>query len=399
MRLRVVVIRLAACGTLALVATSITPATATTGESWPQFGHDAQIDGFNPQETTLGASNVASLHIIGTFRPPAHMGFSCGGDEVGEAVVSNGTVYGIGPSAINTSNGTTRWQQVAWSCPAGAAVIGNTVYAAGGVDPATTGVYAFTTASGLPRWSSSWFSQSFGPPTYYRNVLYWTATQLVTLSAKTGVLMKGSSTPGFGSLLNGPAAIAVDSQGNASVVYATAASGNTGTIYAYNPKTMALLWSASPGDGIIGSPAVSGTDVFFADDSHLYAYTEAGASRWSAAISGFPYRVIPASAYGRVYVPTTSGVYAFDLLTGAVDWVADSPTSYQRDGNQLDQLAVANGVVYGIDASHHLKAINAATGSVLASVPLTGSYPIASVAVDQGALWINSLSGVMELKP
>ena len=160
---------------LAAVVAVAAPAKAAPGDWW-QFGYTAANTRFNPNETTIGPSNVGGLVLGAYFGDPAVAGgrvfvsaggrlrarsaatgallWSRPGASGGTApAVTGGVVYSTGVEngvwrlfARSVDSGALRWQR-ALSGSAGLAVAGGRVLAATSAE-----LRAFDAVTGTPRW-------------------------------------------------------------------------------------------------------------------------------------------------------------------------------------------------------------------------------------------------------
>ncbi|TAM87876.1 hypothetical protein EPN42_10395, partial [bacterium] len=100
----------------ATLSSSPTPPPSTKYVDWSTFGFDLARSGYNPKETTIGASNVANLHQIWSLgfggpllaEPVLASGVSVNGSS--QNVLYVGTQTGLF-TAVNADNGSVLWQK------------------------------------------------------------------------------------------------------------------------------------------------------------------------------------------------------------------------------------------------------------------------------------------------
>jgi outer membrane protein assembly factor BamB len=133
-------------------ARGLAPAGAQTHASvdWPTFGFDLQRTGFNPNESTIGTSNVTNLHTVWSD--------NLGGAIFGQPVVAAGVATASGTLdlvyvgtktgrfvALNAANGSVVWKRqlgtLTYACVGGTAHTG--VDRAGMIDRPNNRIYVF----------------------------------------------------------------------------------------------------------------------------------------------------------------------------------------------------------------------------------------------------------------
>jgi outer membrane protein assembly factor BamB len=337
---------------LAAVLAVATPAQAASGDWW-QFGYTAANTRFNPNETTIGPSNVGRLRLGARQTPLVGVPGSSPAVEATGLVVANGHAYvnawgGEGTSGTLIAYSVSGGFQEAWRQRAGCysasptvhlgiAFLGSIACRPSGDDG---GVYAFDGTTG----QSLWYSQQLigqgeedasnvaatnGAVYFsiYPNAVYGGDNALVSLDARTGAVRW--QTAGF----FGPPAVA------GGRVFVNSPSG----LDARSASTGALLWSRTPGGGLWIAPAVSNGVVYVTGTENgvfkLFAYAATnGALRWTRTLTGQNIYSWLAVAGGRVIVATSSGLYAYDAASGAPRW--------SRALAANSSPAVANGLVY-----------------------------------------------------
>jgi hypothetical protein len=336
---------------LAAVLAVAAPAKAAPGDWW-QFGYTAANTRFNPNETTIGPSNVGRLRIGARQTPLVGVPGSSPGVDATGLVVANGHAYvnawgGEGTSGTLISysvNGLQEaWRQRTGCYSASPAVhlgivfLGSIACRPSGDDG---GVYAFDATTGQRLWYSqgligqgeedaSNVAATNGAVYFsiYANAVYGGDNALVSLDARTGAV-RWQAAGYFGT----PAVAG-------GRVFVNALSG----LEARSASTGALLWSRTPGGDVWWSaPAVSNGVVYVTGTENgvfkLFAYAATnGALRWTRTLSAQNYNWL-AVAGGRVLVATSSGLHAYDAASGAPRW--------SRAVAPYSSPAVANGLVY-----------------------------------------------------
>jgi outer membrane protein assembly factor BamB len=330
---------------------------------WAQFRFGPDGTGFNPFESTIGASNVAALQP--------------------------------------------RWSEVSgipsWESPP--VVAGGVVYASTcglqnpqGEGPCAYGsrLDAFDAATGSAKWSFAKGPNVFGTgyppaPAVANGVVYdMSGSVLHAVDASTG-LQRWAQSTGIG--VNSSALVVADG-----AVYV--ASGDA--VFAYNATTGALLWSSTVGDGgdeFPKVPAVANGLVYTTLDGQLSALdANTGKLRWSVPPTVYSGGSSPAVAKGVVYVDDGNTLFGFNATTGAQVWSAVAPSGWSWQGSP----AVANGVVYLAANYFHsgeLDAFNATTGAPVWSASTPGpdgiSSSASSPAVANGVVYLGVDDGFL----
>lgn len=281
------------------------PIPPNANSNCAMFGYNLQHTHYNPNETTITASNVSQLTLdwtasVWTYASP---------------VYANGIVYvpGFNGSlyAFNANTGGTLWVTplaTSW-INATAAVAGGIVYAGSG-DGKLNALNASTGA------------------------ILWTSTANNVFD---------NSSP---ALANGIVYIGTDN----------------GTFYAFNATTGATLWTytaTSTKLASITSPAVVNGIVYFSSDNgSVYALDAiTGALKWSTPIPDL-YHSAPAVVNGILYIGANN-FYALNANTGAIIWLSTANKGFGGSP------AVVNGIVYDGSYDRNVYAFNATTGSVI----------------------------------
>ena len=291
---------------LAASAIALTAGRASAAD-WLQLGFGPAHNGFNPNETTIGASNVSSLHKV--WATP-----NLFDEQQSQPIVANGRLFvntgDDGGPNLNVFNATTG--AFLWSAPSGEFSTGTPAVAGGLVivpDSLGGGLFAFhaggcgATFCGAPVWQTAEMTgtSSGQSPTVANGVVYFA--------------------DGDGRISAWPAA-------------------GCGT------STCHRLWSGGIGGGSsMATPAVANGKVYVATD-RLRVFDAAGcgaatcAPLWTAPLpTATPW---PAIVYrGFVYVASGTKLVAFDasgcgaatcsrLWTGGVGTIIETPPSARR---------------------------------------------------------------------
>lgn len=360
-------------------------------QTWAQYGHDGGLTGFNPDESTINAGNVAGL--TEAFR--VHLGGPGGLAQWSSPAVVGGVVYAVDDSnrlvafdahAGPSCSGAPLVCPPTWSGhqyfggqPAGPAVSAGVVFVGETSGPSLVAYDAAgsTNCTGAPKvcepiWTSSDTSGSWGSPKVANGLVYIVDRDRLVLKVYdaagdrgcTGVpktcaaLWQGSVGPSYATVaIAGSTAFVLDRDG---VLWAFDATG-TGCTGATLPKTCLPKWTTAANGPTLSFPAVAGGTVFVTAGTTLSAFDAAGSTgcsgtpkvctaMWTAGSgSAFsPGQGGPTVAYGTVFVGGSAGVQAYDVA-GATScsgspktclplWSAPSPT--------WSSIGVANGVVY-----------------------------------------------------
>lgn len=233
---------------------------------WPIAHYDNSRTGFNPNEFSLGPSNVGKLAEVWTF--PA-----CG-SAVDPPAIANGVAY------------------VSADCRVGMYTYSLTLYAVN----ARTGALLWQSPLGV---SHSDCEGSY-PPAVSNGVVYvGSCYGMYALNAGTGAKLWQNAD--VGSVISNPLYANGAAVANGMVYLA----GGGGNVYALNASTGALVWEFSTAYGTYGSPALADGAVYVAPiDGVVYALDPAtGAVLWMSART--PSTEIvgpPSSANGVVYI-------------------------------------------------------------------------------------------------
>lgn len=291
-----------------------------------------------------------------------------------------------------------------------------------------TGLYALDQGSGRTVWGPALIPPTNSALTAYdggRVFVQSDAAVIRAFDGRTGAPAWTTTLPGQ-PFSNNVAPTAING-----TVY-TVAYGSGSTVYALSESTGGILWSAAANVGGQGSPAVTGTGVYLADDCNVYDLDPAtGAQIWlnSRGCSGGG-GVTPVVYHGLVYVRNTVGqpsltldastgarvgtfsagpapafdggqgfflvgrtLEAHDLGTGAVTWTFTAPPAFTDPVSGVGALvsapAVANGHVYVASSSGFLHALAEGTGQVAWSDHVGVAFQLperTGLAIGQGSL-------------
>ena len=360
---------------------------STSTANWSMFGHGPQRANTNPQEHTIGSSNVSHLVLDWKVEPSTSSGFI----ESSPAVV-NGILYVCAASQLHAYNATTG--QKLWDATAGGvtessspAVSNGIVYVAPGI--ADGNLYAFNAKTGARLWvaSSGGTNPTDASPVVVNGLVYenWGNDRLIAFNAQTGKrVWTVISTDGMD-------ASPTVSQG---ILYQGTIDGK---LFAFNASTGKKLWvdTIPDGNGIYSTPAVvNGTLyvntglVVYNNTPMLYAFNaKTGATIWHTdknVPNGQPYTLLSV-AHGMLYV-SSGDVAAFNAQTGAYLWT--TKTGGLATYPSSSPTAV-NNVVYVGSYEGNINAFNATTGAKLWSYT-TGSSVFSIPIVVNGILYVGS---------
>ena len=334
--------------------------TSTSSNNWAQFHYGAARNGSNPNETTLGTSNVGRLTM--KWRAWAN---STGGYSGSSPAISGGVVY-VGSDdtnvyAFNASTGSLVWKfKTGGKVDSSPAVVDGVVY----VGSNDGKVYALNASNGTKKWSFTTGDQiANGSPVVANGMVYIGSYDgyFRALDASNGMLKWKSSN--IWAMWKGGAI-------SGGIVYVGT---DKSMLYAFDGDTGATKWSKSLGGRVRSNPSVSNGTVYVGcDDGRLYAYNAtSGSLKWKTAVlpgaAPVLVRSSPAEAGGLVYITTSEGdgltanghTYAFDATSGVQEWVHGLP-----DMSGVSPV-VANGVVYSSTFGHNYYAYNAGNGKQL----------------------------------
>ena len=372
--------------------------TSACSVDWPQLGYGASHSGWSP-DTALSRD---SLHGLGSLVEKwyGQAGLNGSSPVVVKGVVyivSGATLYAFSTSPAPSCAGAVQACAPLWTArlaspsESSPAVVNNVVYVAANASPTTShNLYAFdalgvTHCSGIPKLCAP----------------LWTA-------------IVGSYQPNAPVVAGGVVYIA---SGFDAKLDAFDAAGNLGC--SGSPKTCVPLWTGSTGDGVLGSPAVTGGKAYLASGNGLVSVFDAAgnvacsgtpktcAPLWTATVGPMVLGT-PAVANGTLYISSTDNrLWAFDASgtngcsgtprTCAPLWTTASiPDAYT---NPNTSPAVANGVAYlGIGLEDDSGPIPTFSG-LLAAFDASGATNCAGTPRVCTPLWTAPTSGWIAGQP
>jgi outer membrane protein assembly factor BamB len=271
------------------VATTLTslPSSAGTDVDWKQFRFNKHHTGRNPFETTINASNVASLGLSWQA-------------QLGKLVLSSSPAVVNGVVYIGSSDGRL------WAYPANGC----------GQDLCT-----------VPLWKSTDVAQILSSPTVSKGVVY--VGSQTDFNSNDGKL-NAFSADGCGAaqcppLWQGLAGTESILESSPAVARGRVFIGAfDGKLYAFDRNgcgapTCQPLWTGSTGGTIESSPTVvKGVVYIGSDDGKLYAFDASGCGAsdcdplWTGSIGGPVFQSTPAVAKGKVFIGSDHALSAFD---------------------------------------------------------------------------------------
>ena len=241
-RARLLVHMLATALVVASLAMSGVEAAPET--DWPQFHFDAAHTGYNPNETTLGASNVSGLNRQwATALGP--------GGESSPAVVG-GTVF-VGADDANLRAVDAVTGAVRWTATTGAAIVLSSPAVADGrvfIGSSDQKLYAFDASTGAQLWNTSTDAAVASPPTVADGTVYAASDKLYALDPATGQVRWTADTGGP-VLFSAPSV--VDGK-----IYVGGFDTETlqGVLRGFDATTGERLWTATTFGAIQGAPVL-----------------------------------------------------------------------------------------------------------------------------------------------
>jgi len=261
-----------------------------------------------------------------------------------------------------------KWESEAYAFEFSSPVVSNgTVYIAA---DSPYGVSAIDAATGTVRWSHKTVDPATSSPTVAGKLVYVGTTHgIMALKVTTGKQLW---------YLHTPAVIAAATVAHG-VVYAS-----SNVLSAIDAATGALLWRA-PGAYFGSSPAVAKDVLYVGSERGLSAIDPTtGSTIWyfetDDPVSS------PAVLHGVVYFECNDGtIRALNASTGALIW--SRPLTTDGNDNSYASPAVARGVVYAAMGDGRLWALNATTGEVRWSRQTYASLE-SSPAVANGVVYV-----------
>ena len=404
---------------LALVPSLAASISHAAGVNWPQPGNNAAHTADNTAETTLSASNVASL--------AQRWSFTTGAQIDAPPVLQGKTVFALSTDgnlyALNAATGKLLWSYQVningapgnWGVVANAKMVfvncqldyDGSEYGGHG------GLCGLDAATGKLVWSWAIYdegvgnpvdSSPYGPPVLANNTLYigeadsgsfYHVGYMIALNSTTGIPQWGVGNcgdTGFNdcNYVSGapPAAI------KGSVFYnagdQSGPPGNAGAVCRWALDASAPAWCAYTTDSGL-APSLSGGKVLFEQaqntGTQIVALNEStGAAEWTTNVTATgSSHFAPAVADDKAYFNIGGSLYAVSAKNGKVAWLY---TAGGAAGGIASGLSVANGVVYAecTSGAGQLCAFNATTGALLASIGIGGARG-AGVIVANGAVF------------
>lgn len=389
----IVVLTLAASG----IATSLTHARATATESSPWFDTNSNAAGSraNPTEKVLSPTAVTKIkYLRGVVVPPIPPKAQCQ-EDVAAPVQVGGNLYLITNGSLskyNAATGELVWRKIPdrtfSNFYTSLAISGNLVIL-GGSDCLSASepvgkLWAYNTSTGALLWSTigPLGGREIDDAVIAKSYVITEGADAIGSVAQVFNLNNGSfvwsTQQGCG---NGGHAVVValvvmsngcDSQGNASLEGNSLATG-------------ALLWTL-PGNWTIQRGDLSGSA-----GKHLYAINPSGTVVDLNPLTGqVGYSLngagtVQAVDTSRVYAACGSGICAYDINTGALDW--------QETQFTASLAAEADGVLYLQSGA----VLNAATGHTITT--RLGSYirGASAIAVGDGRIAVVTVRQVLDL--
>jgi len=399
--------RLCSRGFIALCLLFAVPlgAGAATQGTWGQTYFDAGHTGYNPSETTLSPSNIATVQLLwGQSVPGGTLSFA----------LDRGVIYAEGQGsstpvleAINASTGSVLWTTTTgndgYFLQGTIAVAKGLVFTGCGlnIDGNPGGICAYSEATGTQVWNYIPDCKCLpnnpvsGPLVYSNGAVYFgdggfpshSDPYAAALSASSGQLLWGYD-PGPQSIGGGAFAV-----GDGLVFFSCNPNGNVVGACALNQSTGNLAWTYTTGDsntqftfdkGVLYASVSSRSNVSItalkaADGTLLWSYPYVG--------DNFTARPV-AIAKGRIYFTGTDGnLYALHAKTGKLIWSDTLNTSCSA----LSAPSVANGVIYVDQQGSNCPEVSAfatSNGALLWNNPDPGSTLYPPPIIAGGVLYI-----------
>ena len=304
------------------------PAQAAPGDWW-QFGYTAAGTRYNPNETAIGAANVARL-VVGAEQVPT---------------------FGAGATFAHAS---------------AVAVAGGRAYVqVGNFESGSSALLAYDTGAfgSPPRWQQRSGCNNVSP-TVHLSIVFVGAIAcrpsgddggVRAFDAASGRLLWYTHTLGIGNGTEDASNVAATSGAIYFSLYENAVYGGDNALLSLDARTGAVRWRAP---GVFGAPAAAGGRVFAAIGANLQARSAStGALLWSR--PGADFGSVPAVTGGVVYSIGLEGggwrLFARSVSNGALRWQRALPSS--------GGLAVAGGRVL-VATGSGLRAVDAASGAL-----------------------------------
>ena len=342
----------------------------TVSTPWTQFGFGAAHAAVNPYENTLSTSTVPALGTLWS----THAAVTGGTPIVVNNRVYVGTTTGV--AAFSTATGAVNWnKKLNANFSASPAVVGNTLY----IGDLSGNYYALNATTGATIWKVTLAGNFYGSAVVANGIIYAGAYQgsFYALNATNGSVVWSYA------LSSGTDTSAAVVSGN---VYF---GGYDNNIYCLNAATGAVVWTYTTGGHVESAPAVvDGTLYAGSDDNKVYAIGTSGANAgsllWSYTTGARVY-ASPTVYNNRIYIGSLDdNLYALNARDGSLYF------SFPTNG-LVRPASAANGVVYFTSEDNIAYAITT-YGSVLTTGAIGAGF-FGSPSVSDGKLFIATAAG------
>lgn len=382
--------KLSSACTLLLSSAVLLTALPAEAVKWTNQGYSTGIEGFNPKETTISASNVQNLSLAWQSSTTDINGPYAMVEDKGTIFVlsqdQNGTADVV---ALNGSTGAELWKA---SLNAGVATFGGSnrmgiaagsgmVFSACVTTNVPEGLCAFSQKTGTLVWSDNYYVQGFADggaferPTFDRGVVYVsenmcdsdqpTCDDFSAVNAKTGTIIWGAhaSATGYDGPLNdwSPAVLGGVMYVPCEYIFNGNNDDDFTGVCTFSTSNGTAGWqfgvvNETPIFGLSGAVSVSGRTVFFQQNTQNNSQSvltalnaSTGVALWTfSSVYGSNDVVQPTVAQGAVYWPDNGGtLWALKEKTGATIWSTNNWGSFCSPvAGYESQSQVANGVVF-----------------------------------------------------
>ena len=285
--------------------------------------------------------------------------------------------------ALDATTGEELWRAEAGNDFSTPAVVGETVYVAGGYDDY---LYALDSRTGQQRWRFK-ISGTGTSAAVLGDVVYIASQDdhLYALDADTGQeRWRWRAADGFTS----SPVVVEDTVYVFSGSYS--AEENQGHVFALDAATGEERWRFKVNDAMASELAVVGGVVYIgASEEYVYALgADTGREIWRSKVGSVTLSS-PAVQDGTVYIGNMSGqVHALDAATGETRW------RFSTGFWVMSSPAVVDGVVYIGSFDKYVYALDAATGAERWRLE-TGDAVASSPAVEDGVVYVGSYDGYL----
>jgi len=326
-----------------------------------------------------------------------------GQDNWGTATYQDGVLYAVSKGyslvyAINASNGDIIWKTVVKWSGTSPCIDGDVIY----VGETHPGIYkpramALNRTTGEEIWNFVDIASDdyawIGDPLVTGDYVYYTTWGSVYALNKTN----GTPIWHENYLYMMVCSVAYHDD----VVFVTALSPS-GT-YAFNATTGDMVWHAPYGGSWDSSPIIYDGMVIQACRPRTHGYTCVLNETTGALIRKFPRGTLstPLVHDGKIFIPTSRAMWAFDLMTGEDTLVTDKEALWQtvelHNGTYQDlsysSPAGAGGAIFYQSLNGTFYVIDEADGSILWSYAL-GGLGLGSPSIGDGYVFINNDAGL-----